>query len=156
MEIREEIEPTPDEPVAHHTGGGGKSDHLPDSRPEEQVHQLQEGERMLAAIGVRRSVAGQLATRDAGQIARVITLARARPDVRDLAAWVVSALRDLPEAEGLPRPSDERPPSVMPIYTHPSLTDEQRDRWIRRFRAAPSPYEQHALLTRLHQEHPRC
>jgi hypothetical protein len=49
----------------------------------------------------------------------------------------------------------EPAPSAMPIHTHPSLSDEQRDRWIRRFRAALNPLEQRAILARLEQEHPR-
>lgn len=63
-------------------------------------------------------------------------------------------------AKHLPRPQHSRQtrgsrPSALPIHTHPGLSDEQRDRWIRRFRAAPSPYEQRAILERLAREHPR-
>jgi hypothetical protein len=101
---------------------------------------------------VRRSVAASLAERPTSQVARVIAQARARSDVRDLAAWVVSALRDLPAVEEPPEPT--RPLSALPIHTHPDLTDEQRDRWIYRFRAAPTPTEQRAILERLAQEHP--
>jgi len=44
--------------------------------------------------------------------------------------------------------------SAAPIHTHPGLSDAQRDRLIRRFRAA-SPAAQRALLAQLDQEHPR-
>jgi lipase chaperone LimK len=94
-----------------------------------------------------------LAERPVAQVTRVITQARARADVRDLAAWVVSALRDLPATEEPLEP--ERPLSALPIYQHPGLTDEQRDRWIYRFRAVTTPAEQRAILVRLAQEHPQ-
>jgi hypothetical protein len=110
---------------------------------------------MLCSIGVRADVATRLATRPTEQVARVIAQARARQGVRDVAGWVVSALRALPETDVRQPDTVERPPSPLPIYTHPGLSDEQRDRWIRRFRATPSPYEQRAILARLEQEHPR-
>ncbi|MBX0328233.1 hypothetical protein K2Z83_11150 [Oscillochloris sp. ZM17-4] len=97
-------------------------------------------------------MAASLADRQAVQVARVIAQARARADVRDLAGWVVAALRDLPD--GIETPP-ERPLSALPIHAHPDLSDEQRDRWIRRFRAAPTPAEQRAILDRLTQEHPQ-
>jgi hypothetical protein len=127
----------------------------PAELPESAAVAEPESCRLLREIGVRRSVRGQFAARPSEQVARVIRQARGRGDVRDLAAWVVSALRDLPEAAGDSPAADERPLSALPIHTHPGLSDEQRDRWIRRFRAAPSPYEQRALLARLEQEHPR-
>ena len=52
-------------------------------------------------------------------------------------------------------PVAEAPLSALTIYNHPGLSDSQRDRWIRRFRAATTPAEQRALLTQLDQEHPR-
>jgi hypothetical protein len=110
--------------------------------------------RLLREIGVRRSVREGLSHHSGEQVARAISQARARGDVRDLAGWVVSALRELPPVEDGPAVPD-RPLSALPIYTHPGLSDEQRDRWIRRFRAALSPYDQRAVLARLEQEHPR-
>lgn len=110
---------------------------------------------LLQTLGVRTDIVRQLADRPVTQVARVIGLARARSDVRDRAAWVVSALRALPADEPETPPADDRPHSAKPIHTHPGLSDEQRDRWIKRFRAAPSPEEQRAVLTRLEQEHPR-
>ncbi|MEI7768777.1 MAG: hypothetical protein WCI67_02255 [Chloroflexales bacterium] len=111
-----------------------------------------ESSRLLLAAGVRRSVAASLAERPVTQVARVIAQARARADVRDVAAWVVSALRDLPPIDAPQEP--ERPLSALPIHTHPDLTDAQRDRWIYRFRAAPTPAAQRAILDQLAQEHP--
>lgn len=111
-----------------------------------------ETERQLLGIGVRREVARALADRPAALVAQVIAQTTARPGVRDRAAWVVSALRALPDA-----PADAPalpPPSPMPIYTHPALADEQRDRWIRRFHAATGPAEKRAVLARMAQEHP--
>ena len=47
------------------------------------------------------------------------------------------------------------PVSVRAIYDHPDLPDPERDRWLKKFRAAPNPQEQQAILTRFHQEHPQ-
>ncbi|NTW97844.1 MAG: hypothetical protein HGB28_04765, partial [Oscillochloris sp.] len=113
---------------------------------------LSESAQLLLAAGVRHSVAISLAARPVAQVTRVIAQARARADVRDLAAWVVSALRDLPAVDAPQAP--ERRLSALPIYQHPDLTDEQRDRWIYRFRAVTTPAEQRAILARLAQEHP--
>ncbi len=111
-----------------------------------------ESTRLLQASGVRRSVAASLGDRPAALVAHVIAQARARAEVRDLAGWVVAALRDLPDDAA---PAPPAPPlSALPIHTHPDLTDEQRDRWIYRFRAAPTPVAQRAILEQLAQEHP--
>ena len=53
-----------------------------------------------------------------------------------------------------PAPS-EPPPSVFAIHTYPGLEPEQRDIWIRRFHAAPTPAEKRAVMKRLEQEHPQ-
>jgi hypothetical protein len=53
-----------------------------------------------------------------------------------------------------PAPS-EPPPSVVVIHTYPGLEPEQRDIWIRRFHAAPTPAEKRAVVKRLEQEHPQ-
>ncbi|NNJ13065.1 hypothetical protein EKD04_022320 [Chloroflexales bacterium ZM16-3] len=111
-----------------------------------------ESTQLLLAIGVRRSVALRFAEHPVAQVTQVIAQARARADVRDLPAWVVSALRDLPATD---TPLEPEPLlSALPIYQHPSLTDEQRDRWIYRFRAVHTAAEQRAILARLAQEHP--
>jgi hypothetical protein len=49
----------------------------------------------------------------------------------------------------------EPPLSVAIIHHYPGLTDEQRDRWIRRYHAATTPAEKRAVIARLEQEHPR-
>ena len=49
----------------------------------------------------------------------------------------------------------EAPPSAFTIHEYPGLTDEQRDRWVRRFHAAATPADKRAVLARLEQEHPR-
>jgi hypothetical protein len=49
---------------------------------------------MLRAIRVRSSSIATLRHLPPAQVAAVIAAARARSDVRDLASWVVSALRD--------------------------------------------------------------
>jgi hypothetical protein len=120
--------------------------------PQADAPALSESTQLLLAVGVRRSVALRLAERPVAQVTRVIAQARARADVRDLAAWVVSALRDLPAVDVPLEP--EKPLSALPIYQHPGLTDAQRDRWIYRFRAVATPAEQRAILARLAQEHP--
>ena len=45
--------------------------------------------------------------------------------------------------------------NVRAIYDHPNLDDLVRDRWLKKFRAAPNSQEQQAILTRFHQEHPQ-
>jgi hypothetical protein len=111
---------------------------------------------MLRSIGVRSDIASKLADRPAAQVAHVIATARARPGVRDVAAWVVSALRALPDhVVDLPPVEPERPLSARPIYFHPDLTAEQRSQWLIRFRRAQTPAEQRAVLMRLEQEHPQ-
>ncbi|MBX0328781.1 hypothetical protein K2Z83_13970, partial [Oscillochloris sp. ZM17-4] len=97
----------------------------------------------------RRSVAAGLADRPASQVARVIAQARARTDVRDLAGWVVAALRDLPD-ESPP----ESPPtrvSSSPILFHPGLSGRERQIWLNRFRAA-DPADRQAILDRFFTE----
>jgi hypothetical protein len=138
-------------------GGGGDSplrDRTSDQSvsPQADAPAPTESARLLQAVGVRHSVAASLADRPSAQVARVIAQARTRPNVRDLAAWVVSALRDLPTAEEPQEP--ERPLSAYPIHIHPGLSDEQRDRWIRRFRAVTTPAEQRAILEQMNREHP--
>ena len=109
----------------------------------------------MQLVGVRRSVAASLADRPVAQVSRVITQARTRTDVRDLAGWIVSVLRDLPATEEPLAPLEpEKPLSAMPIYKYPNLTDEQRDRWIWRFRAATTPAAQRAVLAQLERDHP--
>jgi hypothetical protein len=49
----------------------------------------------------------------------------------------------------------EPPPSVAVIHTYPGVTQEQRERWIRKFHAAATPAEKRAVISRLEQEHPR-
>lgn len=114
-----------------------------------------EAERQLRTFGVRVDTARQLADRPVSQVERVIELARARSDIRDRAAWVVSALRALPAHEPEADVTEDRPPSVVIIHRYPSLTDQQRDRWIRKFHAAVTPAEKRAVIARLEQEHPR-
>jgi hypothetical protein len=129
----------------HRTCGRRVPDQIEAAPPSESA-------RLLQAVGVRRSVAASLEAHPTAQVTRVIAEAQARSDVRNLAAWVVSALRDLPLIEEPPVPM--RPLSALPIHMHPGLSDEQRDRWIYRFRAATTPIEQRAILDRLEQEHP--
>jgi hypothetical protein len=83
----------------------------------------------------------------------VITQARARSDVRDLAAWVVSTLRDLPETDVKVEP--EQLLSAKPIYFHPNLTSDERSDWLMRFRRATTAAEQRAILARLAEQHPQ-
>ncbi|MBX0329911.1 hypothetical protein K2Z83_19790 [Oscillochloris sp. ZM17-4] len=141
---------------AHHGGGGdiplrhrtaGRRVPPPTDSPVPS-----ESAQLLLAVGVRRSVAQRLADRPVAQVTRVIAQSRARTDVRDLPAWVVSALRDLPATDVPMEP--EQLLSALPIYQHSGLTDEQRDRWIYRFRAVHTAAEQRAILARLAQEHP--
>jgi hypothetical protein len=91
---------------------------------------------------VRADVAVTLATRPRAQIQRVIAQGRAQPGVRDLAAWVVSALRALPaEAAAPPHISDRA------ILFHPGISGYQRQIWLGRFRAA-EPADRQAILDR--------
>lgn len=104
---------------------------------------------MLRSVGVRRAVAHSLADRPQAQVARVIAQARARTDVRDLAGWVVSALRELPDA-----PAEAPPPaqvSPAPILFHPGLSGYERQIWLSRFRAA-EPADRQAILDRFFTE----
>ena len=88
----------------------------------------------LLALGVRRDVAYALGERPVAQVERVITQARTKSGVRDLAGWVVAALRNLPAEE----PAAPPPPKVsdLAILAHPGLTNAERERWLRRFRTA--------------------
>jgi hypothetical protein len=145
------------------TSGGG--DHISDQTadnttpPPATYHlppatcHLPPASRLLQSIGIRRSVAANLADRPEPLVARLIAQARARTDVRDLAGWVVAALRDLP-AE-MPTLAPEPPPSVFTIHEYPGLSDEERDRWVWRFHRAATPADKRAVLARLEQEHPR-
>lgn len=111
----------------------------------------EEGLRLLRAAGVRADTACQLAHHSPTQIGRLIAQARARPGVRDVAGWVVSALRALP-----PEPVEQAaPPKVsdLAILTHPGLTNSERTRWLNRFRAAELS-DRPAVLARFHTEHP--
>lgn len=113
---------------------------------------LPEVAHMLLAVGVRRDVAHQLAARPLTQVARVIAQARARQGVRDVAGWVVSALRALPESE--PEPVVPTPKvSDLAILTHRGLSNHERVRWLTRFRSA-EPADRPAVLARFHAEHP--
>lgn len=111
-----------------------------------------ESEQKLRRLGVRAEVARTLADRPAATIDRLIAQARARPAVRDHAAWVVSALRALP-ADVAPTPPPQKV-SDLAILTHPDLANGERTRWLTRFRNA-DPADRPALLARFHQEHPR-
>lgn len=136
---KKEIETTVPETVAQ--AGGGTID---TSGP-----QLTESERRLRDLGVRAEVAQSLRDRPVAAIDRLAAQAQARPDVRDRAAWVVSALRALPAeppAAPAPRVSD------LAILTHPGLTNSERTRWLTRFRNADL-VDRPALLARFHQEH---
>ncbi len=111
--------------------------------------------RLLRSIGVRTDIAAQLAAHTHTQVSRVITQARARAGIRDLAAWVVSALRTLPldDIAEDPSASDEHV-SVYPIHMHPNLTADERSCWLLRFRRATTPTEQRAVIARLEKEYP--
>jgi uncharacterized membrane protein len=68
-----------------------------------------------------------------------------------MAAWVVSALRELPlettASAAVPRVSDRD------ILLHPGLSHAERSRWLSRFRNADA-VERHAVLSRFYQEYP--
>lgn len=108
-----------------------------------------EATHLLCTAGVRADVAAQLADRDPGQIQRIIAQARARAGIRDVAAWVVSALRALPAAETAPPPKV----SEKAILFHPQLSGYERQRWLTRFRTA-DPADRPAVLARFLAEHP--
>lgn len=107
--------------------------------------------RLLRGVGVRADVATAFSDRDPAQVERVIAQARARSGVRDLAAWVVSALRALPATAEVAPP----PPKVSEnaILFHPSLSGYERQRWLARFRRA-EPADRPAVLARMSSEHP--
>ncbi len=81
---------------------------------------------------------------------RVIAQAYARPDIRDLAAWVVSALRALP-VEGETAASKHL--SEQAILFHPGLLNEERRLWLDRFRAA-LPSARPAILDEFYTTYP--
>jgi len=108
-----------------------------------------EAERQLRQLGVRADVARSLGDRPVEQVRRVIAEARSRPNIRNRAAWVVSALRALPAEEPAPPPKA----SDMAILVHPGLTHLERTRWLARFRNA-DPFERATVLAHFHAEHP--
>lgn len=58
------------------------------------------------------------------------------------------------ERESAAVPKSEQRPSVGVIHYYPDLTMDERERWIRRFHAAETVGEKHAVLERLKREHP--
>lgn len=106
----------------------------------------------LRQIGVRRDVAATLAGRSLAQVERVIAQARRHQGVRDVAAWVVGALRALPADEPAPPPPPARV-SDLAILTHPELSNAERLRWLTRFRNADL-VDRSGILSRFLQEHP--
>jgi hypothetical protein len=109
------------------------------------------GAKLLRGIGVRADVAARLDAHPPEQITQLIGQARNRPEVRDVAAWVVSALRVLPIDVVAPAP----PPKVSEatILFHPTISGFDRMRWLNRFRNAESA-DRPAILARFHAEHP--
>jgi hypothetical protein len=87
----------PDNASPTAAGGGGEMI-IQALRPEPAATAPSESTRLLRAIGVRADVAATFAERAVDQTQDVIAKARTQPGVRDLAAWVVSALRALPAA----------------------------------------------------------
>jgi hypothetical protein len=112
---------------------------------------MTESEQSLRQLGVRGEVARSLADRPAALVNRLISQAQARPDVRDRAAWVVSALRALPAETSPVTPAVKV--SDLAILTHRGLANHERTRWLTRFRNA-EPADRPAVLARFHQEHP--
>ena len=139
--------PPPNPPRA----GGGLDSHS-QHHPATESPSSSEGSKLLRAIGARADSAAELSNRPLSQIQRVIAQVQARSGVRDRAGWVVAALRALPAEElavvPAPRVSD------LAILTHPELTNDQRQRWLIRFRNADLA-DRPALLARFHEEHPR-
>lgn len=159
-----ENHPQPPTGVRRTVGGGSDSPPLPgnDARPsqlKESPAQAQPAAlptpaaARLRQIGVRCDVAETLAHRPLAQIERVITQARRQPNVRDLAAWVVSVLRALP-AEELPVAPPPPKVSDLAILTHPGLSNAERLRWLVRFRNADL-VDRPVILSRFLHEHPR-
>jgi hypothetical protein len=111
-----------------------------------------EGERLLRSVGVRADTARQLAHHAPAQIARIIAQARGREGVRDVAGWVVSALRALP-LDDLDQSAPPPKVSDLAILLHTGLSNSERMRWLTRFRAADL-VERPAVLARFHTEHP--
>lgn len=142
---------SPPQPPSQSAAAGGGSEALRDPQHRTPAAAPSPAERLLCGIGVRADVAASLAGRDPAQIVHLIAQARARTGVRDLAGWVVSALRALPPTEAATPP----PPKVsdLPILSHPGLSHAERQRWLMRFRNA-EPAERPDILARLHTEHP--
>ncbi|PDW01917.1 hypothetical protein [Candidatus Viridilinea mediisalina] len=88
----------------------------------------------LRQLGVRADVAAKLATRSLDQVERVIAQADNQAGIRDRAAWVVSALRALPEREDAPAAPQKV--SERAILLHPKISGYERMRWLNRFRNA--------------------
>jgi hypothetical protein len=148
--------------------GGGSSASLPSAQPEplsakpvapttsDVAHpELSQSDAAirLSQLGVRRDVIQTLADRPLAQVERVIAQARRCQGVRDIAAWVVGALRALPAEEPAAPPP---PPKVsdLAILIHRGLTNAERTRWLTRFRNADL-IDRPAVLSRFLQEHPR-
>jgi hypothetical protein len=131
--------------------GGGGAIITPEPRPDQLLPPLNESERLLRAIGVRADVAVTFAHRSGDQTRDVIAKARTQPGVRDLAAWVVSALRALPAAEEIaPAPPKA---SERVILFHRGISGYDRQRWLAIFRSA-DPVDRPAVLARFHAQHP--
>jgi hypothetical protein len=133
-------------------GGGGKAIITPEPQPDQSPPSLlSESGHLLRAIGVRADVVATLANRPSDQTRDVIAKARTQPGVRDLAAWVVSALRALPAAEEI----TPAPPKVSEraILFHPAISGYDRQRWLAIFRGS-DPVDRPAVLARFHAQHP--
>lgn len=135
--------PQPDTPPAPHQSDSFTASNAPTSPAPGSAEQL------LLQLGVRRSVAHQLADLPLAQVERVIAQTRARQGVHDVAGWVVSALRDLPATEAPPPPRV----SETTIQFHPGISGRERQIWLARFRGASS-IEQPTILARFLAEHP--
>jgi hypothetical protein len=80
----------------------------------------------------------------------VISQARARQDVRNIAAWVVSVLRTLPTEEIVPVTDG---PSALPILLHQDISGYDRMRWMEIFRST-APADRQTVLDRFRTKHP--
>ena len=112
---------------------------------------MSESARLLRSLGVRTDVAAKFSDRPVEQIKDVIAQARARQDVRNIAAWVVSVLRTLPATEEIAPVTDG--PSSLPILLHEDISGYDRMRWMELFRSTP-PADRQAVLDRFRVQHP--